>query len=276
MMDYMDQKAIAALVGEKVRNSVLKRKPLILAANWKMNKTERETRQYLQTLNGYDFSTRNKVILFPPSPYLYLFRENANPCVQYGTQNLHFAEKGAFTGEISPAMAKDFGCGYSILGHSERRDLFHESDELIGKKVAACLTYGIRPVLCIGEHLEERKSGRCREVLYSQLEKCLANVDSSDAAKLLIAYEPVWAIGTGESASPEQIEETHGEIRQKLISLFGFGAGSGIPILYGGSAGPDNIAATALCENVSGFLIGSAALDIQKFVKMMDLVNEKK
>ena len=271
----MDQKAIAAYVRERICSSVRKRKPFILAANWKMNKTSYETRQYLEALSHYRFSRRNTVIIFPPSFYLPIFQENADPRIRYGPQNLYCERKGAFTGELSPWMARELGCSCCILGHSERRNLFHETDELIGRKVSACLKAGLHPVLCIGEHLEERRSESWKSVLCRQLERDLAGVDGAGAARIVIAYEPVWAIGTGESASPEQIEETHGAIRQELISLFGFAAGSGVPILYGGSAGPGNIGRISLCGNVSGFLIGTASLDVQKFIQMMDLVNEE-
>ncbi len=155
----MDKKEISDIVRDEIYDSVLKTKKFIIAANWKMNKTSGEVEQYLKTLKGYCFSGRNQVIIFPPSPYLYLFRKNADGYIEYGVENLYYREKGAFTGEISTAMAKDFGCKYAIVGHSERRNLFGETDELIGKKTAACIHSGIRPILCVGEHLDERKSG---------------------------------------------------------------------------------------------------------------------
>ncbi len=272
----MQKDKISALVREKVYQAVRKQKKFVIAANWKMNMTSAETEHYLEVLNHYDFSDRNPVILFPPSPYLYLMKKFSGPHIQYGTQNVYFAEKGAFTGEVSTVMAKDLGCAYSILGHSERRNIFGETDELIGKKVKACFKAGIRPVLCIGEKLEERRSGQYAQVLRSQLKNALADTAVRDAEHLLVAYEPVWAIGTGESAAPDQIEETHRFIREQLVSIFGADSGREIPILYGGSVNPDNIEKTALCEEVSGFLIGGAALDAGRLMQMMDVFNEKK
>lgn len=272
----MDQSYITDLVKKSVFNTILKKKPFIIAANWKMNMTVSQTEHYLDCLSRYPFSERNSVILFPPSPYLYLFLQKANRNIHYGSQNLYFEESGAFTGEISADMAKNLGSTFSIVGHSERRDIFKESDEMICKKVKVCIRSGIRPVLCIGECLHDRKIEKYTNVLMQQLMKGLCGVTESEAANLIIAYEPVWAIGTGESATLEQIEETHSFIRKILISIAGTDVGKNIPILYGGSVNPDNVGQIGLCKEVSGFLIGGASLDVEKLIRMMDIFNEKR
>jgi triosephosphate isomerase len=254
-----------------VTNSeVIKNKNFIIAANWKMNKNTKEAGSFLDSIVKINWNNKNTVIIFPPFPYLYLMRDKLRYSkVLYGVQNIHWEDAGAFTGEVSVNMAKDFGCKFAIIGHSERRNIFFETDEMIRKKVEKCIKGGIKPVLCIGENLDERNGGTYREKLKTQLSIGLGKVDQDKLDEIVIAYEPVWAIGTGVNAVPDQVEDTHGYIRSILDRLFGDKNSQKVPILYGGSVKPSNVTEIAVAQNVSGFLIGGASL---KFDDMMEII----
>ena len=230
---------------------------LLVAGNWKMNKTISETVDFL---NGLNPTSEKDVLICPPSTALSAAVKAAiGKNISIGAQNMHFEEKGAFTGEISPLMLKDIGVTYVILGHSERRHVFLEDDLLINKKVKSAIAHGLNPILCVGETLDEREAGKTNEVIEQQIKEGLKEVDGS---KVIIAYEPVWAIGTGKTASPEHAEEIHKFIRSLINSE--------VRILYGGSVTPDNSKELLSKEDIDGALIGGASLSIEKFSEILD------
>lgn len=258
------------MVRQAVSLEIVKNRKYIIAANWKMNKDAKEVDDFLEVLEGTELNDKNDIVLFPPYPYLYLMRDKLRYSkILYGVQNLFWEDAGAFTGEVSPEMVKDFGCKYAIIGHSERRNIFLETDELLQKKVQACIRHGLKPVLCIGENAEERNAKLYQEKLMNQLAKGLQGMDKNKLDNLIIAYEPVWAIGTGTNATPSQVEDTHGFIRYALESLYGGAYAKNIPILYGGSVKASNVVELAVAENVSGFLIGGASLNIDEFKEIL-------
>jgi len=270
----MQKQQILELVRQEVRSAVIARKEFIIAANWKMNKDKNDIIGFLKNLNKEKLENKNKIILFPPYPYLYLLEEQLRYSkALYGMQNIFWETSGAFTGEVSVEMALDFGCKYVIIGHSERRNILMETDEMAGKKVGACLQHGLSPVLCVGENLDERKFSHYKERIKSQIATALSQVDIEKTGKIILAYEPVWAIGTGMNASPEQVEEVHMFIRSVLDSLFGEKAAACIPILYGGSVKTSNVRDIAVAKDVSGFLIGGASLDFDEFKRIISLLD---
>jgi triosephosphate isomerase len=186
------------------------------------------------------------------------------------SQDVFYEEKGAFTGEVSPGMVKDSGAGFSIVGHSERRQFFHETDQTVNLKTKAALNAGLGVILCVGETLEERKAGKTEEVLGRQLTGGLKDITGAGAANIVLAYEPVWAIGTGLTATPEQAEEAHSFIRKKLAGLIGEPAAGAMRLLYGGSVKPDNIDSLMACPDVDGALVGGAGLEAGSFAKIVN------
>ncbi len=245
------------------------KKPII-AGNWKMFKTPTEGRLFVDEVLNLVLDTEMVDIIFCP-PFTALFNmKNAfesTPHISLGAQNCHWAENGAYTGEISTAMLKDCRVQYVILGHSERRHIFHEPDEWINRKLHSVLNAGMTPILCIGETLTQRKSGKTGALLRKQLVNGLDSVLSLD--HLVIAYEPVWAIGTGETATPDQVEETHGEIRDILKDMYDDVSASDVSILYGGSVKPENAAELIQTPGVNGFLIGGASLKVDAFTTII-------
>jgi len=221
--------------GKKVR------KPII-AANWKMYKTISEGKDFLTKFVPKVKEVFNKEIVIG-MPYTLLSTAGEmlkNKNIKLSAQNMYIEEKGAFTGEISPLMLKDVGCSYVILGHSERRKYFKETDEFINQKVLVALKFGLTPIVCIGETLEERESGKTLQVIETQISRSLAKLSTLDAEKIVIAYEPVWAIGTGKNATPQQAQEVHNFIRRKYAEIYGSITSEKVRILYGGSIKPDN------------------------------------
>lgn len=236
---------------------------LLIGANFKMNKTTAELREYLGTfVSGYACFRTVDLMIAPVTAGLALASELVrDSCVHLGAQNMYYEDSGAYTGETSPLMLQELACGYVILGHSERRSIFGETDELVNRKVKAALARDIRPILCIGENLGEKESGLTKEVLKIQLVKGLTGIE--DTAKVDIAYEPVWAIGTGKSATPEYVEEIHTFIRGILGQ-------SESRIIYGGSVTETNAHELIGKREVNGFLIGSAALDPNRLMKIVE------
>lgn len=272
----MNKLDIEDIVRKEIVDTVLKTQEFIVAGNWKMNKTKQEVRNFLEDIKDYDFGSKNTVIITPPSPYLYLFEEELRySSVLYGAQNVFPKEAGAYTGEVSVDMAKDFGCKYVLVGHSERRSLFGECNEFVSKKIRILLQNNITPILCIGENLEQRKQGDYKQFLVTQIVEGLSRIDESEISRVIIAYEPIWAIGTGETASPEQVEELHIFLREFLIQRYGEKIGKDVPLLYGGSVKPANVKELALAQSVSGFLIGGASVDAQSFIRINDILNGK-
>ncbi len=244
----------------------------IFAGNWKMFKTYSEAVELVNGLNaGLKTNEGREYVVFPPSPYL---REISSLCaatpIETGAQNMYFENQGAFTGEISPVMVKDCGASFVLIGHSERRHVFHETDEEVNRKVKSALAHGIQPMLCVGELLEEREKSETVSVLNKQIRGAYAGVEKAEAAKISIAYEPVWAIGTGKVATPEMAEEAHVSIRAIMKELYGDDIASSIPILYGGSVKPDNISGLIKMDNIDGVLVGGASLEVKSF---LDIIN---
>jgi len=186
-----------------------------------------------------------------------------------GAQDMHYETEGAFTGEVSGIMIKDLGCRYVILGHSERRALCKESDELVNMKLRTAIKFNLVPIVCVGETLEEREAGRASEVVQKQFLGSLANMSTDEMSKVVIAYEPVWAIGTGKTASPEQAQEMHAVIRKLLIEQFGEDVAASTRILYGGSVKPDNIAELISQKDIDGGLVGGASLKAEPFTQII-------
>ena len=242
-------------------------KDYIIAGNWKMFKTVEESIAFVtqlhQKLDAYPgFPGENiEVLVFPPFTSLYAVK-GLSSLVKTGAQNIHFEEQGAFTGEISPLMLEDI-VDYVLIGHSERRELFHETDENIRKKIKTVLAHGFTPLLCIGETLEEREAGNTFSKLRGQLDKDLDGLTAGEIKKVVIAYEPIWAIGTGKTASPEQAQEVHAFIRKILKDKTG--APETVRILYGGSVKPENSIALLSQNDINGVLIGGASLKIESF-----------
>jgi len=211
-----------------------------------------------------------ETVIFPPFTALAAVSEALKGRgIKLGAQNMHPAEKGAFTGEISPLMLRELGCSYVILGHSERRHIFKETNEFINEKVKAALAHGLIPFLCIGETLEERREARTQEVCRGQLAGSLAGIKGDDVAGMVIAYEPVWAIGTGVNATSEDAEETIGFIRRLLIEQYGRAAGEAVRIQYGGSVKPENAGDYFTKDNIDGALVGGASLETASFYNIV-------
>ena len=241
----------------------------IVAGNWKMNKTPSQGKEFIYDIENLVPTIRNtKVIFFPAYPGLFDIKLNSP--FHLGAQNCHWEDSGAFTGEISIEMLRECRVEYIIVGHSERRQLFNENDNIINKKIKAILSSNLKPILCIGETLEHRKSGLTEEFLQNQLEKGLEGVDSIDDC--IIAYEPIWAIGTGETADKDQIYRAHNFINSVLKKLYP--ESYNCHILYGGSVNTENAKDLIQIIGVDGFLIGGASLDKDSFISIINHVEK--
>ncbi len=239
----------------------------VFAANWKMNHGPEEAAEFVRRfVAGFAPTSDRTVILFPSALAVAAAREGlrARPEIKVGVQNIHWEERGAFTGETSAPIARAAGADYALVGHSERRHVFGETDEQAGKKVAAGLRAGLTPVLCVGETAAERERGETAAVVLRQLRSGLAQAGRAGVAACLVAYEPVWAIGTGETATPRDAAEVHVAIRAELRALGGDGAVN-VPILYGGSVNQENAAALLAADEVGGLLVGGASLDAERW-----------
>ncbi|MFC1752091.1 triose-phosphate isomerase [Thermoproteota archaeon] len=250
------------------------RKPVI-AGNWKMNTTYNEALTLaLSISNQLENNIKSDVILCPPFVYINEIKEiikHSN--IKLGAQNIYPKNQGAFTGEISPEMLVSLGCKYVIIGHSERREYFSESNSFINQKIKACLSHNLIPILCVGEKLNERESDQTFSIIQTQLEQGLEGLADfiSDAPLLIIAYEPIWAIGTGKVASPEQAQEVHSFIRQKLEHILNPNLSAHIRILYGGSVKPDNCKELMKQPDIDGALVGGASLNADSFCQIITL-----
>ena len=243
----------------------------VIAGNWKMYKTADEAGEFVREFLPLVRDAEGvEIVLAPPFPSLAAVAAlTRGTGVGVASQNVHFAEEGAYTGEVSARMVREAGAGYAIVGHSERRQYFAETDELVNRKVRAALTEGIVPILCLGETLAERESGKTIEVVERQIRAGLAEVPASTAGKILVAYEPVWAIGTGKTATPDQAQEVHAFLRDTLKNIRGEEAGNSVRILYGGSVKPENIADLMGREDIDGALVGGASLKPSSFAKIV-------
>jgi triosephosphate isomerase len=237
------------------------RKPLI-AGNWKMYKTPKESLAFLDAfLPLVEGHTRDEIAIFPTMSSLgYVLDAVANTNVRAGAQNMHWLDEGPYTGETSPTMLGSIGCKHVLLGHSEQRLYFNETDDRVNLKLKAAINHAMTPIVCIGEMLTEREDGRTEEVLRIQLRNALNTVTATEAAHLVIAYEPVWAIGTGSTATPEIAAEAHAIIRDELARHCGAAVAEATRILYGGSVKPDNISSLMAQDGIDGALVGGASL----------------
>jgi triosephosphate isomerase len=244
----------------------------ILAANWKMNHTTGEAESYVETFKReMENENRVEMVLIPSATALHRVSDLLKN-VQYvrlGAQNLHWEKTGAFTGEISGLQLRELLVRYVVVGHSERRTLFGETDSVVNRKVRAALENGLRPILCIGETLEERDSSQVETVLARQLEAALGGLDTDALEGLVIAYEPVWAIGSGRTATPDQAQNAHAFIRERLSGLVGADVASKTRIQYGGSVKPSNTAELMIQPDIDGALVGGASLDPRQFAEII-------
>lgn len=243
----------------------------IVAGNWKMNCNLDESQHLLNALKQKDFSKADvEVVVAPPYTNLYAAHQSLKDSpIKISSQNINENESGAFTGEISPSMLKSVGVEYVIIGHSERRAIYKESDALLAKKVTTALKHDLKIMFCIGEVLEQRKADKHFDVVKEQLEKGLFHSSASDMKNVVIAYEPVWAIGTGETASPEQAQEIHEYIRKVLADKYNQEVADQTSILYGGSVKPNNAKEIFAKKDVDGGLIGGASLDADSFADIV-------
>jgi triosephosphate isomerase len=247
------------------------RKPII-GGNWKMNRgtpdeVKEMLKKFLPQIKGIDLVD---IVICAPFTALQTLIENIkNTNIKVGAQNMYFEEKGAFTGEISPNFLRDLGVEYVILGHSERRDIFKESDELINKKLKKALYMDLKPIVCIGEHLDERESGKTKEVIEYQMNETFKDLNIEQMKQIVIAYEPIWAIGTGKTATPEQAEEIHVFIRDLLSQKFDKETANSVRIQYGGSIKPSNAKNLFNKENIDGGLVGGASLQADSLTQII-------
>ncbi len=251
------------------------RKPMV-AANWKMNKTAFEARELIQAmLPELKKIEAVDIVLCPPFTNLSLVCEQiAETDLKLGAQNMHWQEKGAFTGEISASMLADF-CDYVILGHSERRQMFGETNETVNKKAHTALAHDLKPIICVGESLEQNQAGETAQVVETQCRESLQDITPEQAKNIVIAYEPVWAIGTGLAATPEGANEVHRDvIRPVLRDLFGTEIAEGMRILYGGSVNAENASELFAMSDIDGGLIGGASLKADAFVAVVKAAAE--
>ncbi len=246
------------------------RRPII-AGNWKMNKTAGEAVKLVEGLKNELRDVKNIDIVACP-PFTALKEVAKVICgtnIYLGAQNVHWEDSGAFTGEISASMLKELGCRYAIIGHSERRAYFGETNEGVNKRTRAALKYNLIPIVCVGERLEQREKGETFEVIKDHVENGLKGISAEEIRKIVIAYEPVWAIGTGKTATPEQAQEAHSFIRNLLQKLYNAALAALVRIQYGGSVKPDNIADLMAKADVDGALVGGASLKPESFVEIV-------
>jgi len=243
----------------------------VIAGNWKMNMNLHQSQKLVsEIINGLGKDSKAEVIVCPP--FTSLSEVNSlvkGTRVKLGAQNMFYEENGAYTAEISADMLKSVGCEYVILGHSERRVIFNESNELINKKVKAALSKGLKPIFCIGELLEQRENGQTMNVISMQVEKGLEGITAEQMKNIIIAYEPVWAIGTGKTATPEQAQEVHFFIRELVAKKYSTSVAENIIIQYGGSVKPDNSSELLSQEDIDGALVGGACLKADSFLSII-------
>jgi triosephosphate isomerase len=249
----------------------------LIAGNWKMFKTASEGVDLVAELDlALGRQPEVAVVVCPPYTALEsCARKLEDSNIQLGAQNMYPKAEGAYTGEISPVMLRSLFCTHVILGHSERRQYFAETDTFVNAKVLAALESNLKPIICIGETIDEREAGKTMEIVDSQLTTCLQGVDKEHADNLIIAYEPVWAIGTGRTATPEMAQEVHAFIRQRLVELLGRAAAARIRILYGGSMKPENAAELLDQPDIDGGLIGGASLKARSFIDLVEIARRK-
>ncbi len=243
----------------------------VIAGNWKMNMLPDETIKFIEELTPLVKDTNNEVILCVPYTdlfYALLTAQNTN--IKIGAQNMHFEEKGAYTGEVSGKMLKAINVEYIIIGHSERRQYFNETDETVNKKIKAAFNYGLKPIVCVGETLEERESGKTTDIITKQTELALEGLTEEQVENTIIAYEPIWAIGTGKTATSEDANNSVKEIRNKIAKIYGQNVADRVIIQYGGSVKSSNAKELFEMSDIDGGLVGGASLKADEFSKIVN------
>lgn len=246
-------------------------KKYLMAANWKMYKNLEEAINFANKIKNVNIPDNVEVLICPTYPLIYpVYLQLKDTEIKVGAQNVYFQLEGAYTGEVSVYSLKSIGVSYVIVGHSERRKYFNETDDFLNKKLRTVIENGLKPILCVGEVIEQRKQGKTMQVVQSQLDGALEGFAAEEIKDLVIAYEPVWAIGTGLTATPEQAQEVHAFIREYLKNRFGATIAEGIRIQYGGSVKPENVKSLMSQADVDGALVGGASLDPEKFDKIIN------
>ena len=243
----------------------------VIAGNWKMNKLPNEAIDFIDRLTPLVKNTENEVIVCVPYTdlfYALLTAQNTN--IKIGAQNMHYVEKGAYTGEVSASMLKSIGVEYVIIGHSERRQYFNETDETVNKKVKSAFEHGLNPIVCVGETLEQRESGKAEEIITMQAQKALDGLKEEQVKNTIIAYEPIWAIGTGKTATSEDANNAIKAIRNKICQIYGQNVGKSIIIQYGGSVKSTNCKELFTTSDIDGGLVGGASLEPEEFAKIVN------
>ena len=243
----------------------------VIAGNWKMNMLPNETIQFIEDLAPLVKDTEHEVILCVPYTdlfYALLTAQNTN--IKIGAQNMHFAESGAYTGEVSGKMLKSINVEYVIIGHSERRQYFNETDETVNKKVKAALENGLKPIVCVGETLEQREAGKVEEIITNQTKLALDGLTNEQVQNTIIAYEPIWAIGTGKTATKEDANDAVKAIRKKIAEIYGQNVADGVIIQYGGSVKSSNAKELFSMSDIDGALVGGASLKADEFSKIVE------
>ena len=242
----------------------------VIAGNWKMNKLPNEAIDFIDRLTPLVKDTENEVVVCVPYTdlfYALLTAQGTN--IKIGAQNMHFEEKGAYTGEVSASMLKSIGVEYVIIGHSERRQYFNETDETVNKKVKSAFEHGLNPIVCVGETLEQRESGKAEEIITMQAQKALDGLKEEQVKNTIIAYEPIWAIGTGKTATKEDANNTIMQIRKKLAEIYGQNEAEGVIIQYGGSVKSSNAKELFEMSDIDGGLVGGSSLKAEEFSKIV-------
>ena len=243
----------------------------VIAGNWKMNMLPDETIKFIEEFAPLVKDTKNEVILCVPYTDLFYALLNVQGTnIKIGAQNMHFEEKGAYTGEVSPQMLKAINVEYVIIGHSERRQYYNETDETVNKKIKAAFNVGLKPIVCVGETLEERESGKTAEIITNQTKLALEGLSNEQVENTIIAYEPIWAIGTGKTATSEDANNSIKEIRNKIAEIYGQNTASRVIIQYGGSVKSSNAKELFSTSDIDGGLVGGASLKAEEFSKIVN------
>ncbi|WP_432665659.1 triose-phosphate isomerase [Wukongibacter baidiensis] len=243
----------------------------IIAGNWKMHMTKDAALEYVSELKEKVKGTDVEVVICPPYTLLSILKEATEGTnIKIGSQNMHFEEKGAFTGEISPIMLKDLSIDFCIIGHSERRQYFGETDQTVNKKIKSALNHGIKPIVCVGETLEVRKEEKTESLLKEQVTEAFKGISAEDTKNIVIAYEPIWAIGTGETATPEMANSAIAYIREVIKGLYNDTISEEIRIQYGGSVKPANVEELMKQDDIDGALVGGASLEAESFSQIVN------
>jgi len=243
----------------------------VIAGNWKMNMLPNEAIDFIQGLEEKVKGTENEVVLCVPYTDIFYCVMNAQETnIKIGAQNMHWEEKGAYTGEVSAEMLKSVGVEYVIIGHSERRQYFAETDETVNKKLKKALAVGLKPIVCVGETLEQREQGITMQVITTQTEKALDGLTAEDVEKVIVAYEPIWAIGTGKTATKEDANDAVRQIREKIAEKYGQNTANGVIIQYGGSVKASNAKELFEMSDIDGGLVGGASLKVEEFSNIVN------